>query len=74
MDTPHTAAWEDAPILAGHPLDCHSSEDKLRTRSHTRTNNLILEDFVDPDCPDWNEFRLPQAGVPPRRPQSRSSK
>jgi hypothetical protein len=74
VDTPHTAAWEDAPILAGHPLDCHSSEDKLRTRSHTRATNLILEDFVDLDRPDWNGFRLPQACVLPKRPQTWSSK
>jgi hypothetical protein len=73
VEIPLTAARKDAPVLGCYPADRHSIADNLRTRSHTRATNLILEDFVDPDRPDWNGFRLPQACVLPKRPQTWSS-
>ena len=73
MDIPLTAAWKDAPVLGRYPVDCHSIEDKLRARSPAHAVNLIREDFGDPDRPDWNGFRLPQAGVLTRQSQRWSS-
>lgn len=60
--------------LGCYPVGCHSIEDNRLARSNTHAANLILEDFGDPDRPDWNGFRLPQARVLPRQSQRWSSK
>jgi len=40
-----TAAWQEEPVLGGHPVDCHYIEDKLRAHARAAAANLMLKDF-----------------------------
>ena len=54
METPLTAAWQEAPVIGCHPVECHYIEDKLWARARADATNLMLEDFgLEPE-----RFRL----------------
>jgi coenzyme F420-reducing hydrogenase delta subunit len=61
VEVPLTAAWQEAPVLGCHPVDCRYIEDKLRARACADATNLMLEDFGS----EPERFRL---GLGLRRP------